>query len=563
MTQVSGLSTLAFTRSGSGVNSKVQLPSSTVLEWSTDTGISRLAAGSLAIGNGTAGDFTGSLKLTNITMGSSPILNNTAGNLIVEPFSSLVVSNTGATLNTWLINPNLSPPLCRFASTLAIAFSSGDAVSVAQDVQLSRAGVGILAVGTTYNNANPALGTLLLTELAFSNGGSATPDSGISRLAAGSIAIGNGTAGDFSGSLKLTTLTAVGGVSSGSVGTAGVLTLVGSTSGSATFTAPAVAGTVTNPVLVSNSLQLATGNVLNWNADTGISRISGAIIAVGNGTAGDISGNIRAQKIYLYSAGASQYQFEIDASANRFGLGVSTNITWSAGDATGTADTNLSRISPGIIGVGTGVQGNSGGTALAAVYGWGATTSATSADTGISRLGAASLAIGNGTAGDFSGTLKCATVNATSAYQANGTPGVTQTAITVGTLATIEGIVTTFTGVSDERLKNHAPYTGGLEEILGITPIRFTYNELGQKFGGWDKEHVYVGFSAQNVQKSIPEAIQGTEGKEKYLSFDDRPVIAALCNAIKELTARITELEMSVRYLLEHCRRSVPGNRAQ
>jgi hypothetical protein len=164
-------------------------------------------------------------------------------------------------------------------------------------------------------------------------------------------------------------------------------------------------------------------------------------------------------------------------------------------------------------------------------------------DTGISRLGAASLAIGNGTAGDFSGTLKCATVNATTSYQANGTPGVTQTAIAVGTIATIEGIVTTFTGVSDERLKNHAPYTGGLEEILGITPIRFTYNELGQKFGGWDKEHVYVGFSAQNVQKSIPEAIQGTEGEEEYLSFDDRPVIAALVNAVKELTKRIKSLE--------------------
>ena len=163
-------------------------------------------------------------------------------------------------------------------------------------------------------------------------------------------------------------------------------------------------------------------------------------------------------------------------------------------------------------------------------------------DTGISRLGAASLAIGNGTAGDFSGTLKCATVNATTSYQANGTPGVTQTAIAVGTIATIEGIVTTFTGVSDERLKNHAPYTGGLEEILGITPIRFTYNELGQKFGGWDKDHVYVGFSAQNVQKSIPEAIQGTEGEEEYLSFDDRPVIAAAVNAIKELAAENKEL---------------------
>jgi hypothetical protein len=135
------------------------------------------------------------------------------------------------------------------------------------------------------------------------------------------------------------------------------------------------------------------------------------------------------------------------------------------------------------------------------------------------------------------------TINATTSYQANGTPGVTQTAIAVGTLATKFGIVTTFTGVSDERLKNHAPYTGGLEEILGITPIRFTYNELGQKFGGWDKDHVYVGFSAQNVQKNIPEAIQGTEGEEEYLSFDDRPVIAALVNAVKELTKRIKSLE--------------------
>jgi hypothetical protein len=172
-----------------------------------------------------------------------------------------------------------------------------------------------------------------------------------------------------------------------------------------------------------------------------------------------------------------------------------------------------------------------------------------STDTGLSRIDAAMLAIGNGTAFDSSGALRCATVNATTSYQANGTPGVTQTAIAVGTLATMEGIVTTLTGVSDERLKNHAPYTGGLEEILGITPIRFTYNELGQKFGGWDKYHVYVGFSAQNVQKSIPEAIQGTEGKEKYLSFDDRPVIAALVNAVKGLSAKNDALEARLAHL--------------
>jgi hypothetical protein len=298
---------------------------------------------------------------------------------------------------------------------------------------------------------------------------------------------------------------------------------------------------------VNSNVQLPSSAVLEWSTDTGISRLAAGSLAIGNGTAGGTTGSLQLAELILPDGSTTTPPLQFNnAGANAIGIYCVSNTAMYLQ-----------------------VNGNPRGVVLASGMGVGTTvfgfsSAITSAfDTGISRLGAASLAIGNGTAGDFSGTLKCATVNATSAYQANGTPGVTQTAIAVGTLATIEGIVTTFTGVSDERLKNHAPYTGGLEEILGITPIRFTYNELGQKFGGWDKEHVYVGFSAQNVQKSIPEAIQGTEGKEKYLSFDDRPVIAALCNAIKELTARITELEMSVRYLLEHCRRSVPGNRAQ
>jgi hypothetical protein len=285
-------------------------------------------------------------------------------------------------------------------------------------------------------------------------------------------------------------------------------------------------------------------------------------LAIGNGTAGDVTGTLTGKTFIGSNAGG----LIATVGTTAFGLfenGTGTYIYGQFGPVYCNGNTPFIGTSCAIIlyPFSPAQVMMSSGTALA--WSSSSTDASTTKDTNISRLGPASLAIGNGTAGDFSGTLKCATVNATSAYQANGTPGVTQTAIAVGTLATIEGIVTTFTGVSDERLKNHAPYTGGLEEILGITPIRFTYNELGQKFGGWDKEHVYVGFSAQNVQKSIPEAIQGTEGKEKYLSFDDRPVIAALCNAIKELTARITELEMSVRYLLEHCRRSVPGNRAQ
>src|ERR1035441_799469 len=76
--------------------------------------------------------------------------------------------------------------------------------------------------------------------------------------------------------------------------TACVITGFGSTSGTATLTWPAVAGTITNPILVSNSLQLPSGTVLNWNNDTSISRIAAGSLAIGNGTAGDYSGSLSA-----------------------------------------------------------------------------------------------------------------------------------------------------------------------------------------------------------------------------------------------------------------------------
>ena len=124
------------------------------------------------------------------------------------------------------------------------------------------------------------------------------------------------------------------------------------------------------------------------------------------------------------------------------------------------------------------------------------------------------------------------------------TPGVNQTAEAVGTLATIDGIVTTFTAVSDERLKLWTPYAGGLAEILNITPIRYRWNEKGQEISGQNGDRDYVGFSAQNASAAIPEVIQSVT-KDGYLSFEDRPIIAALVNAVRELNARIEQLERS------------------
>ncbi len=64
-------------------------------------------------------------------------------------------------------------------------------------------------------------------------------------------------------------------------------------------------------------------------------------------------------------------------------------------------------------------------------------------DTGISRISAGVLGIGTGAQGSFAGTLKVDTVNAVTAYQANGTPGVATFGPSVVTSITVKnGLVT-------------------------------------------------------------------------------------------------------------------------
>ena len=153
-----------------------------------------------------------------------------------------------------------------------------------------------------------------------------------------------------------------------------------------------------------------------------------------------------------------------------------------------------------------------------------------------------SLQVGAPTGGDEG----AGTINAAGAYYANGTIGVTQTAGAPTSIATIGGIVTTLVVTSDERLKTFEPYTGGLNEILAIQPIHYHWNTRGQEVTGDPGKRSYIGFSAQNVQAVIPEAIVGQQvakDGDVYLGFDDRPVIAALVNAVKKLEARIRVLE--------------------
>lgn len=100
------------------------------------------------------------------------------------------------------------------------------------------------------------------------------------------------------------------------------------------------------------------------------------------------------------------------------------------------------------------------------------------------------------------------------------------------------------TATSDIRIKNNIrPFERGLDAILTLEPILHGYTVES----GLDQTKTdYAGFIAQNIQKAIPEAVSEMNDEDKHLTVSDRPIIAALVNAVKELTARLQKMENSI-----------------
>lgn len=103
--------------------------------------------------------------------------------------------------------------------------------------------------------------------------------------------------------------------------------------------------------------------------------------------------------------------------------------------------------------------------------------------------------------------------------------------VTISSLGT--GAVQSTAGVlsvsSDERLKDiSGKFTRGLTALEGIEPINYTWKETS----GLPTEIQLTGFSAQNVQLNIPEAV--TVDSKGLLGLQDRAIMATVVNAIKE-----------------------------
>jgi hypothetical protein len=140
-------------------------------------------------------------------------------------------------------------------------------------------------------------------------------------------------------------------------------------------------------------------------------------------------------------------------------------------------------------------------------------------------------------------------------FQGGGTGGVNTT---VGCYAafTATGDITAFS--SDERLKTKVGLIeNALDKVCSLTAFRYTHNETARK-NGFTDNNVYVGLSAQEVQKVLPEVVkpapfdQGTEydvglGKsrsgENYLTVQYERIVSLLVEAVKEERAERLKVE--------------------
>ena len=144
-------------------------------------------------------------------------------------------------------------------------------------------------------------------------------------------------------------------------------------------------------------------------------------------------------------------------------------------------------------------------------------------------------------------------------FQGGGSGGVNST---VGCYAafTATGDITAFS--SDERLKTKVGLIeNALDKVCSLTAFKYIHNETARK-NGFTDDNVYVGLSAQEVQKVLPEVVkpapfdQGTEydvGKgrsksgENYLTVQYERIVSLLVEAVKEERAERLKVDESLR----------------
>ena len=119
----------------------------------------------------------------------------------------------------------------------------------------------------------------------------------------------------------------------------------------------------------------------------------------------------------------------------------------------------------------------------------------------------------------------------------SATTGTFSGAITAG------GNITAF--VSDMRLKDRkANISNALEKVESLSGFNYTLNDKAiELMPEQDKNEEFVGVSAQEVEKVLPEAVKPSPVSGDYKTVQYEKLVPLLIEAIKELNAEIKELK--------------------
>jgi hypothetical protein len=99
---------------------------------------------------------------------------------------------------------------------------------------------------------------------------------------------------------------------------------------------------------------------------------------------------------------------------------------------------------------------------------------------------------------------------------------------------------------SDERLKDiKGGYSRGLKAVMGLRPIRFSYKKDNAM--ALNSESETIGFSAQELQKVVPEAV--STNSKGFLVVHNDPILWTMLNAIQEQQKEIASLKAQVQKL--------------
>ena len=106
---------------------------------------------------------------------------------------------------------------------------------------------------------------------------------------------------------------------------------------------------------------------------------------------------------------------------------------------------------------------------------------------------------------------------------------------------TINGNIIAF--ASDDRLKtNKVEITNALDKVVSLSGFTYNFNETAAELG-FNTEITYVGVSAQEVQKVLPEAVSPAPADNKYMTVQYEKIVPLLIEAIKELKAEVDQLK--------------------